>query len=89
IMARFSQALVAFAERWFPDAYVFVLIAVIAVAAGAITAIRTKTYASGNQRSANATRACENRAMMLSATGFRRLKVWSCVAFVINLIPFR
>nr|WP_246788446.1 TIGR00366 family protein [Bradyrhizobium sp. CCBAU 53421] len=35
-MARFSQALVAFAERWFPDAYVFVLIAVIAVAAGAI-----------------------------------------------------
>ncbi|OKO82655.1 TIGR00366 family protein [Bradyrhizobium sp. NAS96.2] len=36
IMARFSQALVAFAERWFPDAYVFVLIAVIAVAAGAI-----------------------------------------------------
>ncbi|MHC2332994.1 short-chain fatty acid transporter [Bradyrhizobium sp. USDA 4454] len=36
IIARFSQALVAFAERWFPDAYVFVLIAVIAVAAGAI-----------------------------------------------------
>lgn len=36
IMARFSQALVAFAERWFPDAYVFILIAVIAVAAGAI-----------------------------------------------------
>lgn len=36
IIARFSQALVAFAERWFPDAYVFVLIAVIAVAAGAM-----------------------------------------------------
>jgi len=36
IVARFSQILVAFAERWFPDAYVFVLIAVIAVAAGAI-----------------------------------------------------
>src|SRR5258708_32420635 len=36
IMSRFSLALVAFAERWFPDAYVFVLIAVIAVAAGAI-----------------------------------------------------
>ncbi|WP_409334486.1 hypothetical protein [Bradyrhizobium jicamae] len=35
-MARFSRALVSFAERWFPDAYVFVLIAVIAVAAGAI-----------------------------------------------------
>ncbi|WGR96213.1 TIGR00366 family protein [Bradyrhizobium sp. ISRA435] len=35
-MARSSQALVAFAERWFPDAYVFVLIAVIAVPVGAI-----------------------------------------------------
>lgn len=36
ILARFSQTMVAFAERWFPDAYVFVLIAVIAVAGGAI-----------------------------------------------------
>lgn len=36
IIARFSQALVSFAERWFPDAYVFVLIAVIAVAGGAM-----------------------------------------------------
>lgn len=34
ILARFSQMMVAFAERWFPDAYVFVLIAVIAVAGG-------------------------------------------------------
>jgi short-chain fatty acids transporter len=36
LLARFSQLLVAFAERWFPDAYVFVLIAVIAVAIGTI-----------------------------------------------------
>mgnify|MGYP001042128322 CR=1 FL=1 len=35
-LARFSQFMVGFAERWFPDAYVFVLLAVIVVAAGAI-----------------------------------------------------
>jgi short-chain fatty acids transporter len=35
-LARFSQHMVGFAERWFPDAYVFVLIAVIAVALGTI-----------------------------------------------------
>ncbi|WP_395665645.1 short-chain fatty acid transporter [Methylocella sp.] len=36
VLARFAGRMVAFAERWFPDAYVFVLIAVTAVAAGAI-----------------------------------------------------
>ncbi|MFT4118484.1 short-chain fatty acid transporter [Bradyrhizobium sp.] len=35
-LARFSQRLVIFSERWFPDAYVFVLIAVIAIAVGTI-----------------------------------------------------
>ncbi|HEX9211536.1 MAG TPA: TIGR00366 family protein [Bradyrhizobium sp.] len=35
-LARFSQRLVVFSERWFPDAYVFVLIAVIAIAVGTI-----------------------------------------------------
>ncbi|WP_374309435.1 short-chain fatty acid transporter [Methylocella sp.] len=35
-LERFAARMVAFAERWFPDAYVFVLIAVAAVAAGAI-----------------------------------------------------
>ncbi|TDR93275.1 short-chain fatty acids transporter [Enterovirga rhinocerotis] len=35
-MTRFSQRMVVFAERWFPDAYVFVLLAVIVVAGGAI-----------------------------------------------------
>src|SRR5258708_32469534 len=35
-LARFSQRLVVFSERWFPDAYVFVLIAVIAIAIGTI-----------------------------------------------------
>jgi short-chain fatty acids transporter len=34
LLARFSQLMVGFAERWFPDAYVFVLVAVIVVAAG-------------------------------------------------------
>lgn len=34
--ARFSALMVDLAERWFPDAYVFVLIAVIVVAGGAI-----------------------------------------------------
>src|SRR5882757_8484601 len=33
-LAKFSQLMVGFAERWFPDAYVFVLVAVIVVAAG-------------------------------------------------------
>ncbi|WP_454621060.1 short-chain fatty acid transporter [Bradyrhizobium cenepequi] len=36
LLARFSQQLVVLAERWFPDAYVFVLIAVIAIALGTI-----------------------------------------------------
>ncbi|MGY8704883.1 TIGR00366 family protein [Bradyrhizobium sp. 18BD] len=36
LLARFSQRLVVFSERWFPDAYVFVLIAVIAIAVGTI-----------------------------------------------------
>lgn len=36
ILGRFSQRMVVFAERWFPDAYVFVLIAVIAIAGGTI-----------------------------------------------------
>jgi short-chain fatty acids transporter len=36
LLARFSQRLVIFSERWFPDAYVFVLIAVIAIAIGTI-----------------------------------------------------
>ncbi|BAL76747.1 short-chain fatty acid transporter [Bradyrhizobium cosmicum] len=36
LLARFSQRLVVFSERWFPDAYVFVLIAVIAIAIGTI-----------------------------------------------------
>lgn len=35
-LSAFAQHMVGFAERWFPDAYVFVLIAVIVVAAGAI-----------------------------------------------------
>ncbi|WP_028351584.1 hypothetical protein [Bradyrhizobium murdochi] len=34
LLARFSQYI--FAERWFPDAYVFVLIAVVAIALGTI-----------------------------------------------------
>jgi short-chain fatty acids transporter len=36
LLARFSQFMVGFAERWFPDAYVFVLVAVIVVAAGTL-----------------------------------------------------
>lgn len=36
ILTRFSQRMVTFAERWFPDAYVFVLLAVIVVAGGAM-----------------------------------------------------
>jgi len=36
LLARFSQVMVGFAERWFPDAYVFVLVAVIVVAAGTL-----------------------------------------------------
>src|SRR6201994_5082454 len=36
LLARFSQHMVGFSERWFPDAYVFVLIAVIAIAIGTI-----------------------------------------------------
>jgi short-chain fatty acids transporter len=36
LLARFSQHMVGFAERWFPDAYVFVLIAVVVIAAGTI-----------------------------------------------------
>ncbi len=35
-MARFSQKMVLFAERWFPDAYVFVLLAVVLVAGAAL-----------------------------------------------------
>jgi short-chain fatty acids transporter len=35
-VARVSQGMVAFAERWFPDAYVFVVLACAIVAAGAI-----------------------------------------------------
>lgn len=35
-MTRFSQRMVVIAERWFPDAYVFVLLAVIVVAGGAM-----------------------------------------------------
>jgi short-chain fatty acids transporter len=35
-LGRFSARMVDFAERWFPDAYVFVLIAVIAIAGGAV-----------------------------------------------------
>ncbi|MBR0953574.1 short-chain fatty acid transporter [Bradyrhizobium canariense] len=35
-LARFSQYMVRFAERWFPDAYVFVLIAVVVIALGTI-----------------------------------------------------
>lgn len=35
-LASFSQRVVNFAERWFPDSYVFVLIAVVAVAGGAL-----------------------------------------------------
>jgi short-chain fatty acids transporter len=35
-LAKFSQLMVGFAERWFPDAYVFVLVAVIVVAAGTL-----------------------------------------------------
>jgi hypothetical protein len=31
----FSESMAGFAERWFPDAYVFVLIAVIALGTGA------------------------------------------------------
>jgi short-chain fatty acids transporter len=36
LLGRFSQAMVTFSESWFPDAYVFVLLAVIVVALGAI-----------------------------------------------------
>ncbi len=36
LLAAFAQRMVVFAERWFPDAYVFVLIAVVIVAAGTI-----------------------------------------------------
>src|ERR1700739_2836286 len=36
LLARFSQVMVGFSERWFPDAYVFVLVAVIVVAAGTL-----------------------------------------------------
>ncbi|MCA1452729.1 short-chain fatty acid transporter [Bradyrhizobium sp. BRP22] len=36
LLARFSQHMVNFAERWFPDAYVFVLIAVVVIALGTI-----------------------------------------------------
>ena len=32
VLANFSQNMVNFAERWFPDAYVFVLLAVIVIA---------------------------------------------------------
>jgi short-chain fatty acids transporter len=32
VLANFSQNMVSFAERWFPDAYVFVLLAVIVIA---------------------------------------------------------
>jgi short-chain fatty acids transporter len=35
-LANFSQHMVGFAERWFPDAYVFVLIAVVVIALGTI-----------------------------------------------------
>jgi len=34
LVARIAQRMVNFAERWFPDAYVFVLIAVVVAAAG-------------------------------------------------------
>ena len=36
LLARFSQHMVGFAERWFPDAYVFVLVAVVVIALGTI-----------------------------------------------------
>jgi short-chain fatty acids transporter len=36
ILQRFSARMVDLSEQWFPDAYVFVLIAVVAVALGAI-----------------------------------------------------
>jgi hypothetical protein len=36
VLASFSRHMVDFAERYFPDAYVFVLLAVLAVAAGAV-----------------------------------------------------
>jgi short-chain fatty acids transporter len=36
LLASFSQHMVGFAERWFPDAYVFVLIAVVVIALGTI-----------------------------------------------------
>ena len=36
LLARFSQTMVVFSERWFPDAYVFVLLAVIVVAGAAM-----------------------------------------------------
>src|ERR1700744_6782090 len=36
LLAKFSQHMVYFAERWFPDAYVFVLIAVVVIALGTI-----------------------------------------------------
>ncbi|AEE65916.1 short-chain fatty acids transporter [Bordetella pertussis] len=35
-MERFSQAMVAWAEKWFPDAYVFVVVACAVVALGAV-----------------------------------------------------
>jgi short-chain fatty acids transporter len=36
ILASFSRHMVDFAERYFPDAYVFVLLAVLVVAAGVV-----------------------------------------------------
>ncbi len=35
-LVRLSQTMVAFSERWFPDAYIFVLLATVAVALAAI-----------------------------------------------------
>ena len=35
-MERFSQAIVAWAEKWFPDAYVFVVVACAVVGLGAV-----------------------------------------------------
>ncbi len=36
VLVRLSQTMVAFSERWFPDAYIFVLLATVAVALAAI-----------------------------------------------------
>ncbi|MEH3148630.1 MAG: TIGR00366 family protein [Methylobacterium frigidaeris] len=36
VLVRLSQVMVAFAERWFPDAYIFVLLATILVAGGVL-----------------------------------------------------